>query len=258
MKIAIVTGASSGLGKEFVKQIPHLYKELDEIWVVARREDILNEIKENSDCYIRVFAGDLQQNLVYYQILNRLENQSPDIRMLVNSAGYGKIGTVEELAQKDPAGQLNMIDVNCKALTRLTCLCLPYMSCGSRILNIASAAAFCPQSKFAVYAATKSYVLSFSRALNEELKERKIYVTAVCPGPVDTEFFNVAGPAKFTSKKAFMSKPEDVVRQALLDSRDRKTVSINSSAMKCAETASKLLPHDFVIKALDKMNIIQE
>ena len=258
MKIAIVTGASSGLGKEFVKQIPHLYKELDEIWVVARREDILNDIKENSDCCIRVFAGDLQQNLVYYQILNRLENQSPDIRMLVNAAGYGKIGTVEELAKNDPAGQLNMIDVNCKALTRLTCLCLPYMSEGSRILNIASAAAFCPQSKFAVYAATKSYVLSFSRALNEELKDRRIFVTAVCPGPVDTSFFDVAGPARFTSKKALMSQPEDVVKQALVDSRARRPVSVYGSVMKCAEATSKLFPHDLVIKALDKMNIIQE
>lgn len=258
MKIAIVTGASSGLGYEFVRQIPHLYKDLDEIWVVARREDLLNELKETSDCYVRVFAGDLQQNLIYYQLLNRLENQSPDIRMLVNAAGYGKIGTVEELAEKDPAGQLNMIDVNCKALTRLTCLCTPYMSAGSRIINIASAAAFCPQSKFAVYAATKSYVLSFSRALNEELKEKKIYVTAVCPGPVNTSFFDVAGPARFASKKMLMSEPKAVVKQALIDSRNKKSISVYGAAMKCAEAAAKLIPQELAVKTLDKVNFIQE
>ena len=104
--------------------------------------------------------------------------------LLVNAAGFGKTGTVEEIAKEDKKLQLRMIDLNCRGLTEMTCTCLPWMHKGTRIINLASAAAFCPQAKFAVYAATKSYVLSFSRSLAAELKEKGIFVTAVCPGPV--------------------------------------------------------------------------
>lgn len=203
MKIAIVTGASSGLGREFVRQITRLYKNLDEIWVVARRAERLEELKEKLPVYIRVFAGDMEEDLIYKQVLNRLENQNPDVRMLVNAAGFGKMGTIEEIAAEDKKLQLRMIDLNCRGLTEMTLTCLPYMSKGSRIINVASAAAFCPQSGFAVYAATKSYVLSFSKGLGAEVRKKGIIVTAVCPGPVDTEFFDVAGTNNSLMKKRF-------------------------------------------------------
>ena len=114
MKIAIVTGASSGLGREFVRQITRLYKNLDEIWVVARRAERLEELKEKLPVYIRVFAGDMEEDLIYKQVLNRLENQNPDVRMLVNAAGFGKMGTIEEIAAEDKKLQLRMIDLNCR------------------------------------------------------------------------------------------------------------------------------------------------
>ena len=150
MKIAIVTGASSGMGKEFVRQIERFYRELDEIWVIARSEKKLEEIKKSHKTYIRIFAGDMEEDLVYKQVKNRLENQNPDIRMLVNAAGFGKTGTVEEIAKEDKKLQLRMIDLNCRGLTEMTCTCLPWMHKGTRIINLASAAAFCPQAKFAV------------------------------------------------------------------------------------------------------------
>ena len=132
-----------------------------------------------------------------------METEKPDIRMLVNAAGFGKSGNAEDIRRKEAGCQSRMIDLNCRALTEMTFVCLPYMSAGSRILNIASAAAFCPQPGFAVYAATKAYVLSFSRALGEEVKNRRIYVTAVCPGPVDTEFFRNSGQTgKFPERKS--------------------------------------------------------
>lgn len=256
MKIAIVTGASSGMGKEFVRQIERFYKELDEIWVIARSEKKLEELKKSHKTYIRIFAGDMEEGLVYKQVKNRLENQNPDIRMLVNAAGFGKTGTVEEIAKEDKKLQLRMIDLNCRGLTEMTCTCLPWMHKGTRIINLASAAAFCPQAKFAVYAATKSYVLSFSRSLAAELKEKGIFVTAVCPGPVDTPFFEVSGKLPGGMKEAVMADPVQVVKQALIDAKYKKEVSVYGTAMKGAEAATKVLPHGMILKAMSMMEKI--
>ena len=140
MKIAIVTGASSGMGREFVKQIGHFYRSLDEIWVIARREDRLKELQKQSVVPLRIFDGDLLQRPVYLRLKNALLTETPDVRMLVNAAGFGKSGTVEEILEEDKNIQLEMIDLNCIALSRMTFYCLPYLSEGSRILNLASAA----------------------------------------------------------------------------------------------------------------------
>lgn len=110
---------------------------------------------------------------VYKDLSAALKETCPDIRMLVNAAGFGKSGSVESIAAEDMRTQTDMVDLNCRALTKMTLLCLPYMSRGSRIVNLASAAAFCPQPQFSVYAATKSYVLSFSRSLGAELRGRE-------------------------------------------------------------------------------------
>lgn len=249
MKIAIVTGASSGMGREFVRQIEHLYKELDEIWVIARRKERLEELKSRMLTNVRVLEGDLLDDDIY-EILERLfEEKKPNIRMLVNAAGFGKKGDVKDISCRD---QLEMIDLNCKALTHMTKLCIPYMCKGSRIVNLASAAAFCPQPAFNVYASTKAYVLSFSRSLGTELAKDNIYVTAVCPGPVDTEFFETAGAQDNPMKQAAMAKPEEVVKQALIDARDKKEVSIYGATMKVTKAATKLLPHRLLLDAMEK------
>ena len=193
MKIAIVTGASSGMGREFVRQLGYFYKNLDEIWVIARRKERLEALAKESRVPLRIFAGDLQKKKVYKELRDALEKEQPDLRMLVNSAGFGKSGSVEEILSEKFRIQTDMVDVNCRSLTRMTLLCLPFLRAGSRIVNLASASAFCPQPYFSVYAATKSYVLSFSRSLGEELRKKGIVVTAVCPGPVDTEFFKFSG-----------------------------------------------------------------
>lgn len=250
MKIAIVTGASSGLGKEFVKQIEHLYKELDEIWVIARRRERLEELKSCMFTNVRILEGNLCEQNIYQELKVLLKEKDPDIRMLVNAAGFGKIGEVKKLSAED---QLDMIELNCKALTHMTKICIPYMTRGSRIVNVASAAAFCPQPSFSVYAATKSYVLSFSRSLRTELCDEEIFVTAVCSGPVETEFFEIAGQKEQNQMKAaVMARPEAVVKQALLDAREGKELSVYGTAMKGAEAATKLLPHSVILKAMKK------
>lgn len=249
MKIAIVTGASSGMGREFVRQIEHLYKELDEIWVIARRRERLEELKSRMLTNVRIIEGDLLGDLIYEEIEALLDEKKPNIRMLVNAAGFGRKGDVKDISCKD---QLEMIDLNCKALTHMTKICIPFMCKGSRIVNLASAAAFCPQPAFSVYASTKSYVLSFSRSLGTELRNEGIIVTAVCPGPVETEFFDVAGKQDNPMKEAAMAKPEAVVKQALLDARDGKDVSVYGVAMKCTKAATKVLPHRVLLDAMEK------
>ena len=252
MKIALVTGASSGLGREFVRQIAEQGK-VEEIWVIARRRDRLEALQSISAVPIRVLALDLTRPGDMEYLRNTLQDELPDIRILVNAAGMGRMGPTVDIPAKDNDA---MIDLNCRGLTEMTCTCLPWMHKGTRIINLASAAAFCPQARFAVYAATKSYVLSFSRSLAAELKEKGIFVTAVCPGPVDTPFFEVSGKLPGGMKEAVMADPVQVVKQALIDAKYKKEVSVYGTAMKGAEAATKVLPHGMILKAMSMMEKI--
>ena len=253
MRIAVVTGASSGMGREFVMQLGYFYRNLDEIWVIARRKERLELLNEESRVPLRIFVGDLMKKPVYKEYHRTLRELSPDVRMLVNAAGFGKSGTFSDIAEDGRKIQTDMVDLNYRALTRMTQMTLPYMGCGSRIINLASAAAFCPQPGFAVYAATKSYVLSFSRALGAELKYRGISVTAVCPGPVNTEFFDVSGPLTSPLKKLTLARPSRVVHRALKDSRKRKSLSVYGAAMKTVRLGTTLIPHSLILQAEEFM-----
>lgn len=245
-KIAIVTGASSGMGKEFVLQLDQLAHHVEEIWVIARRTGKLFELDQQTEHKIVVCPTDLTKESDMRTFENLLKKEAPVISILVNAAGYGVHGSV---ADSEPGTTLGMIDVNCRALTFMTKLCLPYMAKGGRIINMASSAAFVPQPKFAVYAASKSYVLSFSRALHTELENRKISVTAVCPGPVDTEFFkhDDCDINQTFYKRMVMAKPEAVVKQALSDANSRRTVSVYGSSIKGLRILAKIVPHKWIL-----------
>lgn len=231
-KIAIITGASSGLGREFALQIERS-SYLDEIWLIARRSEPMKELVER----FQKSAGysipmDLTDPGDLSALQKRIENEAPEISFLVNNAGFGKIGPFQDLGLDE---QLRMIDLNIRALTHLTKICLPYMKPGSKILQVASSAAYSPAPYFAVYAATKSYVVSFSEALNFELRPLGIQVTSVCPGPVSTEFFAVAQKNEYMKDKVgeaepfnknLMASSSDVVRKALRDAEKGRSKSI--------------------------------
>ncbi len=250
-KIAVVTGASSGLGREFALQIARHYKTVQEIWIIARRTDRLDDlkkkIKEISDKTVRVLTLDLskQSDIDFYKKL--LERQHAGIRVLVNAAGFGVMGHVDKISYED---SVDMVDLNCRALIAMTHISLPYMTYPSNIINMASSAAFMPQPSFAVYAATKSLVLSFSRALNQEMAGKGVTVTAVCPGPVDTEFFDRAQvyAQMIPVKKYFLVKPEDVVRKALTDAYHGKEMSVYGAAMNAFRGLTSVIPTSVILK----------
>ena len=247
MKIAVVTGASSGFGRIFVSELQKCCKTLDEIWVVARRKERLVELAEKASIPIRVFGADLSKKNWDREFAEALKSENPTVRILINCAGYGKTGHCRELGVDE---QLGMIDVNCRALTKMTLLCLPYLGSHGRIIQVSSAAAFAPQPGFAVYAASKAYVLSFSRALRKEVAPKGISVTTVCPGPSETEFFLRAGQGIDGIKKQTAIAPEQIVRQALEDARKRRDVSVCGIPMKGARIACKLLPHSVITKVM--------
>lgn len=245
--IAIVTGASSGIGKEFVRQITTIYKNIDEIWVIARRTERLEALQKVVNVKLVPITLDLLNPDSIKTIKKLLRDKKPRVRVLVNSAGFGQIGNFCDM---DSKFSTDMITLNCAALTAITHAVLPYIVYGGRIIQIASSAAFLPQPNFAVYAATKSYVLSFSRSLNIELKRRKIKVTAVCPGPVKTEFFDLAErTGKWASyKKYFLSDPVKVVHKALIDNKNGKDISVYSASMNAFYILTKAIPHRAILK----------
>ena len=249
MKVAIITGASSGMGREFALQMDCHFANIDEFWLVARREEELVTLAKTFQHPCRIFAMDLTMKGQIQKLEDTARLEDAKVCMLIQCAGFGLMGPLEALPVKDT---VSMIKLNCEALTELTGRMLPYMARNGRIIFLASSAAFLPQPEFSVYAASKSYVLSFARALSVELGPKEIYVTAVCPGPVDTPFFGIAEKTGSTLafKKTFMACPEDVVAKALRDSFRRKPVSVYGCSMNAFQLMTKLLPHGAILHVM--------
>lgn len=252
MKIAIITGASSGIGREFVKQIA-LDQTLDQIWAIARRLDRLEELRDTISPKIVPISLDLTDP-EYLNTLNLLlEKEKPQVHILVNASGFGKYGNYSDLTVREID---DMIDLNCKSLIHITYATLPYMSSGDRVIMMGSSSAFQPLPEFNMYASTKVFVVHFSRALNVELKSRNITITSVCPGYVRTEFFQVAKDTKnpdTCNNFSPMYEPADVVAKALRDCYAGKDMSVLGLHVKYLRLLSKLLPHSLVMKSWLKM-----
>ncbi len=246
-RIIVVTGASSGFGKEFVIQIAQKEK-VDEIWAIARRTNKLNELKDKVDNVVAI-PLDLtkEEDLLKYK--NKLEKEKPNIIILANCAGFGIFDHSENI---DLETKLNMIDLNVKAPVSMIDYSLPYMQKGSKIMNIASCAGFQPIPYINDYAATKAFLLSYSRALNRELKYKKIHVLAVTPFWSKTKFFDRAidkEQKEVVIKYTVMYTAEEVMKQAIKDLYKRKDVSIYGGHNKFQRLLVKLLPHSLVMTA---------
>ena len=261
--IAIITGASSGIGKAFLEEIVKERGEFgcipfDEIWAVARREDKIIEMKALiGDDRIVPVKADLSSPEDMSVIADRLASEQPVIGLLINCAGMGMKGAVED----HPAKTIeDTVDVNCTSLAKLTRICLPYMISkkplwtmdnSPRIINIASSAGFLPQPGFAAYAASKAFVISFSRALYYELIDYNIVVTTVCPGPVKTDFQRKAtggAQAEFTGIRQFVvADPVKLAKAAIKASRSGREILVYGFSQKAFHVASKIFPTSWIL-----------
>ena len=244
MKIAVITGASSGMGREFVYALDR-DEEFDELWVIARREQRLLELKEKCRAKIRPIVLDLQQRESFALYRQLLEQEKPEIAVLVNAAGFGLFGAFMDM---DMDRQLDIIDLNSRALTAMCYMSVPYMKKGSQIYNMGSMSSWQPVPYINVYGASKAYVLNFSRALGVELKDRGIKVMAVCPGWITTEFFDHAIHDDTISYFNRYYPPEQVIEKALKDMKKGKNASVLGFPERVQVLLVKLLPVGFVMK----------
>ena len=248
MDIAVITGASAGLGTEFVKEVLKMRPELDEIWVIARRLERLEELKVQLGEKIRPVALDITDGAAAEKYIELLKSQNAEVKLLINNAGFGKLGNFDELTPEDNAG---MVRLNCEALTLWSSITLPFMKQGGEIINSCSIASFAPNPRMAVYCSTKAYVMSLSRCMREELKHRKINVLACCPGPMDTEFLALANITKGASRTFDTLprvNPTEMARKSLISSKKGKAVYTNRLFFKFYRLLAKLLPHSLVMK----------
>ena len=246
MNIAIITGASSGMGREFVLQAAN-YVQLDEIWVIARRTEALEKLKNEVSTPIRPISLDLCDSESFARFSQLLCAEKPNVKLLVNAAGFGKFGAFQNIPMED---DLRMIDLNCKALVAMTRLTLPYMRPGSHILQLDSLSAFQPVPYIATYGATKSFVLSYTRAVNRELKGSGIRMMAMNPGWVKTEFFNHALKTNGNEVQYYnyLWEARDVVATGLHDLyKTKKDYSVHGLPIRNQVRLVKLLPHSIVM-----------
>ncbi len=245
--IAVITGASSGIGKEFAKTLKD-HGNFDEVWVIARHMEKLEALQEIIPFPVRPIALDLSKKESFDGYRALLEEEQPNISLLINCSGVGKFKATMDVSLEV---QLNMTDLNCGAVLAMCHLSVPYMKKGGRIINIASVAALQPIPYINVYGATKAFVLSFSRALNMELKKAGISVLAVCPFWTKTNFFERAvdeTEERVVKKYIAMYEPSDIVRRAWRDLGKGKDVSMYGFKARGQALLVKLLPHWLVMR----------
>ena len=250
MSVAIITGASSGLGREFALQL-YALKEVDEFYLIARREDRLNALKDELGGNAKVITADLTQKEGIERVRSALTENTPEVKYLINASGFGKFGDYSEISEEDTE---KMIDLNVKASVLITHMTIPYMKKGSHIIQLGSGSCFTPLPNFNVYAAGKSFILHYTKALKYEVKHLGITATAFCPGWVATEFLgkatNITG-AK--GPKASAMKPllraDRVVSKAIKDAKRGKVMSVTNWYTKLQHLLFKVVPDCLLTKA---------
>jgi uncharacterized protein len=252
--VAVVTGASSGIGEEFARQLASRGYDLV---LVARRTDRLTDLSERIRVTHEVacvpFAADLANRDARDHLCQALAAERERLEVFVNNAGFGTHGFFRET---ELDRELEMIDVNCAAPVHLTKRVLPWMLERKRgfIINVASLSAFAPGPVMAMYFATKAFMLSFSEALWEECRDTGVIVSALCPGPVRTEFQSMAGLSPKARSSGTTPVPvEEVVLDAIEGALGGKRVVIPGYQAKIAAMMSRYAPRERMLKTVRKI-----
>ncbi len=247
MTIAIITGASAGLGQAFFESVVRRYPSLEQIWLIARRAERLEEMAQGCPIPVVVFPLDLTATESYTAFAARLAQEKPQVQIFINNAGLGELNA---MIDSDWETQIRMVDLNCRGLTALVTAVLPYMTNGGFIVQVASIASFAPTARMTVYSATKAYDLHLSRGLREEMRPRGVNVLAVCPGPMATEFLTVAditGRSKTFDILPYCN-PKKVADHAIVKAARGCGVYTPRAFFKFYRVLAKLLPHALVMK----------
>lgn len=268
MKIAVITGASSGLGREFVLQLDKIRSDIDCFWLIARRDERLRELASELRHDAKILPLDLSLPVSITRFCHELEEASQvsqfdtiaveagvrntlpkfQIALFVNCAGFGKIGNYNKISSEDVSG---MIDLNCRAAVSMTNAVIPYMTADSGIIQICSTAAFQPLQYINVYGASKVFLLHYTRGLRWELKGTGIKVTAVCPYWMkQTEFIKTATAGQEKGNEIanfhFGDNPEKVVARAIAGNARNRAVVTPGVLCSMHRVFSKFFPLGFL------------
>ena len=249
--IAVITGASSGLGVKFLEAVVNKYPQMDEYWILARRKERLDKLVEKyGNKKVVAIEIDLSKESSYDGLIKRLENEKPKVKVPINNAGYEKSGKFTDMRQEDI---LNMISVNIKGMTLIQRILLPYMQKGSYTIITCSVSSFAPVPNQTVYSATKKYVYYFGKALREELLDKDINVLLLCPGNMDTEM-NPKGQgrqSKKINKLPFLNMSE-ITAEALEKAEKGKSIYTPGTFYKSYRVVSKIFPSLWMAKLAKK------
>ncbi len=244
MSIAVITGASSGLGICYVDAVTKLFPEIDELWLIARREERLKEVAgKYPDKNCEVIPMDMTNMNSFKLLEEKLNAENPDIKVLINDAGMSCGSPFEDMELES---MLKIIDLNCKGATAITRVCLPYIIYGGTILEVSSTSAFVPNTNLIVYCASKSYLSSLCLGLREELKGRHINVCAMCPGFMLTEMTK-SELTKGQSRLPVID-PETAALRSLKAAKKGRAVYTTGAFYKGYRLLAKLIPHTFLVK----------
>ncbi|MEE8836364.1 MAG: SDR family NAD(P)-dependent oxidoreductase [Eubacteriales bacterium] len=251
-RIALVTGASSGLGRQMIMEMDATEKNIDEFWLIARRRERMEALSENLSRPSVIIPLDLMKPESIDELKQKLTEAEVEIGVLVNSAGLGKIGNYAALTTEE---NNLMIDLNDRAAVDVTMIAIPFMKAGDRIIEICSTAAFQPLQHFSVYAASKSFLYNYSRALRLELLPKRIPVTAVCPYWMkDTEFIPTASKTSSSYSSASPIRnfalavdSKTVARRVMRDSRAGFAVSTPGLLCTLHRFFGKLVPRETLL-----------
>ena len=247
MSVAIITGASGGIGGEFARQLRDIAG-IKEFWFIARRTDKMEALRDDLGVNAKIIGADLTTKEGLSNVRAALEAEKPSVKFLVNASGFGNFGAFDHISEDEVE---KVIDLNVKALVLLTHMIIPYMPRGGRIIELGSGSCFTPLPYFNIYSSSKVFVLHYTKSLNYELKKYGVRATCFCPGWVDTDFLgkSLANGNTHPAKMKPLLKCEDVVRRCLKASLKGRVMCVTNWYTKLQHLMFKLLPDSLLTKA---------